>query len=295
MNAVLIPCFRRPEFLRECLRNIALAEGADRIFYIFRLDYGFDPLCLDVIKGFPLQHRISYTPKTPWTLTKQSYSVLTGLVEASQIGELVYLIEDDVIIGKDFFQWHEAAHRKELFSSHANLNINTTQVEGRWDEAYLTHNAYSSIGTCIPSKVIHNLIRPCLTESVSSGRGAFRYLKHPMNYVRARFPKSTLGVSMCEQDGLIRRLQEEQDLPQAYPCHQYIDGLLYGPRCYHAGFVGKNRKRTALIGSHEEKHERVVQTIYSTELMKAECGDLWQDSVPCALELPQWQNLHWKN
>lgn len=282
MNNVLVPCFRRPEFLSYCIQHIQQANGSDRYNYVFALDYGYDPANLEVLKAFGLRHEFIYTPRITHQTTKQSYSLLNALVYCSKGADLVFLVEDDVMIGRDFFQWHEELHRHELFSSHANLNVNSQQVEGHWDEYYLTTGDYGSIGTCLTSKSIHDKIGPHFNPM---------YLRDPVKYVSQTFPDSMLKKDQVEQDGLIRRIQMQQDLPMAYPCHRYIDGLLYGPRCYHAGFVGKNRPVRSLAGSMDEKTRQVGGIIYNTEGMRLMCGPYWYDSIPCALELPTWNHL----
>lgn len=284
VNTVLIPCFRRPELLSECLRNILLAEGCDQYTYLFRVDHGFDPEVVRVINGFPLKKTVTFTPKTPYTITKQSYSLLTGLQLASVKSELVFLIEEDVLIGRDFFRWHEHVHaHNELFSSHANLNINTVHREGRWDQYYLTQDAYGSIGTCIPSKVIKDHINPHINAE---------YFRKTWPYIKSTFPDSSLGKSFIEQDGLIRRIQARTELPQAYPCTMEHEGLLYGPRCYHAGWYGKNRPGS-IRGNKAEKTKKVSEIVYSQAAMReaSKSEAYYRDSRPCALELPQWETL----
>lgn len=284
MNVVLIPCFNRPEFLSHCLENIQKADGADELYYIFRLDHGFDRANIDVIKSFALQHQVTYTPRTGYTAGKQSYSLLTGLIQAAQQSDgLVYLIEDDVIVGRDFFRWHQQVHadNPNLFSSHANLNINRTVTQqGQWDQYYLSHLDYGSIGTCFRKEVILEHIAPRATHA---------YFKSPVSYVSRNFQGSSLQRSMAEQDGLIRRIQERlKHMPTAHPHTMELDGLLYGPRCYHAGFYGKNRPRRP-----KQKSEHLSAIIYSDQAMRIFAGrpEFFADSRPCALELPAWEHL----
>jgi hypothetical protein len=288
VNTVLIPCFRRPEFLQATIDRIHEATGAAQYQYIFRLDQGFDPMCEKVISTFQFPHQVTYTPRTSYTITKQSYSVLTGLQMAARTSELVFLIEEDVLIGRDFFQWHEHIHaHQELFSSHANKNINSTSREGQWDDYYLTTGDYGSIGTCIPSAVINKHINPHINPN---------YFRQPWHYIKAKFPTSTLGTSFVEQDGLIRRIQPTTDLQQAYPCTFELDDLLYGPRCYHAGFYGKNRPNS-ISGNYEQRKQKVDSVVYSQAAMRhvAVQPGYYEDSRPCALELPTWQTLTLKH
>lgn len=295
MNVALVPCFDRPEFLTLCLENIKKAEGSSIVHYIFRMDHGYDPANLQVIAEFvrryPVSHQLSFTPRTHYGLAKQSHSLLTGLIQAAtKTDALVYLIEDDVMIGRDFFGWHDRVHEQnpDLFSSHGNLNINRSMpTEGNWEEYYLTSGDYGSIGTCMSKTTILQLIAPHANRS---------YFRSPISYVQRTFPASTLKKDQAEQDGLIRRIQVATGKPQAYPHITEIDGLLYGPRCFHAGFYGKNRPKK-YTGDLQQKIARLRQIIYSEEGMRsfALAPGYYADSRPCALELPEWRTLRLKS
>lgn len=300
MNVALIPCFDRPEFLTLCLENICNAEGSGGVHYIFRIDHpGPNPSkelkeqqqqILQVISPFPHSHQLSFTPRTSYGLAKQSHSLLTGLIQAATKSDhLVYLIEDDVMIGRDFFQWHDRVHHdNDLFSSHGNLNINRSiPIEGNWEEYYLTSGDYGSIGTCMRKDTILGLIAPHANP---------RYFRSPISYVQKTFPHSALKKDQAEQDGLLRRIQVETGKPQAYPHTTEIDGLLYGPRCFHAGFYGKNRPKK-YTGDLQQKIARLREIIYSEEGMRsfALAPGYYADSRPCALELPEWSTLRMKS
>ncbi len=285
MNVVLIPCFDRPEFLSECLKNIEQAESADQYHYIFRLDHGHEPDNLKVIEGFKLSSETTFTPRTTYGIGKQSYSVLSGLQIAAKTSDhLVFLIEDDVMIGRDFFRWHEEVHSQQaLFSSHANLNVNSPSKEGWIDEYYLTTRDYGSIGTCMTRESIA-LIDPHINAD---------YFLHPVQYIRRKFKNSFLGYGFAEQDGLIRRIQADQSLPQAYPCHLEHEGLLYGPRCFHAGFIGKGRIQQKLPGTAEQRQDYIQKVIYDQTTMRhvSLSEGYYLDSRPCSLILPEWKTL----
>lgn len=285
MIPVLIPCYRRPEFLRHVLDNILLAEEADLHHYIFKLDHGHDPEAEKMAQDFPLSKRIIRTPRTSYTIGKQSYNVLSGFAEAFKSATpYAILIEDDVIIGRDFFRWHKAVHEAhDLFSAHANMNVNSPSKVGLTDQYYLTSGDYGSIGVSLSRKA-WDRIAPHVDHE---------YFAHPVAYVKKHFPASTIGHAFAEQDGLIRRIQMAQELPQAYPCHVEVDGNIYGPRCYHAGFVGKNRPQTSMHGDLSTRTSLVGRIIYDRTSMSVHTGggSYAADSIPVALELPAWSTL----
>ena len=95
MNTCLIPAWRRPEMLWHCLQAIRLSEGASALHYIFRFDHGHDQQLHDAIKGCPFSPEVRETPRTPYLLSKQSFSLLTGYgIAAAASDALVFMIED---------------------------------------------------------------------------------------------------------------------------------------------------------------------------------------------------------
>jgi hypothetical protein len=51
-DVVVLPCWRRPEFLWHCLDNLTRAEGIDSVHVLFRPDTGFSADNLEVIRSF---------------------------------------------------------------------------------------------------------------------------------------------------------------------------------------------------------------------------------------------------
>ncbi len=107
-NIVLIPCHKRADMLTVCLKKIQLANSADKNIYIFLVDRGFDQEIIETINEFKLNKIIKYTPKH--NFRGNSYNLLEGYkfaYEKYQDSELVYMLEEDIFIGKDFFDFHE--------------------------------------------------------------------------------------------------------------------------------------------------------------------------------------------
>lgn len=284
MNTVLIPCWRRPEFLHHCLANITAAETAEEHHYIFRVDTDFDPQILNVIASFPFDKEIAYTPKTPYTITKQSFSVLTGWQMAAEKSDgLVFLIEEDVMIGTDFFRWHENAQQYAV-ASIAVRNPNRNVPTGGTDEFYTTTNDYCSLGVCLHKQLIATAIARHINDN---------YFRDPLTYCQRKLQPTAIGKHFVEQDELIRRILWNE--PIAYPYCENNDPLagvaLRGPRAFHAGFYGYNRGRN-MGGTFEQKVAQVAKVIYSDNAMRnfAE-GGYYQDSRPAELCLPKWTDL----
>jgi hypothetical protein len=231
-DVVLIPCWRRPEFLWHCLENLTQADGIEQLQVIFRPDHGHDPAILEVISEFAARladSEVDVPPRCPYRRTKQSANVLTGyLLAAARARAYVFMIEEDIIVARDFFRWHYAvqAAEPELFCSLSTRNTNRV-VPANDDPRlyYRTTLDYCSLGVCFERSVITQLIAPHVRRE---------YFQDPSAYCARHFPSSQVGAGYVEQDGLIRRVQEAQGerRPIAYP---------YRPRAYHAGFIGYHR------------------------------------------------------
>lgn len=276
-DVVLIPCWRRPEFLWHCLENIKRAEGAADLHYIFRPDHDHDPDIHKVIKGFPFSHEVATTRRTKYRLAKQSYSLLTGYTYAAQKTErLVYMIEEDVMVATDFFAFHRSVHEgsEVVFCSIGVANPNRRVVgDGEGHEYYTSTTDYCSLGVCFNKHAIEQWIAPHMRET---------YFRDPVRYCAENFRLIPLGTQYAEQDGLIRRIQWSVGsvLPIAWP---------WQAKAYHAGFYGKNRGRS-MAGTLAQRIDRLGQIIYSDDAMRtfAAHPSWYEDSKPINLTAPKW-------
>ena len=282
-DVVLIPCWRRPEFLWHCLDNLTRAEGFEQLHVIFRPDHGHDPVILDVIAEFAerlASYEVDLPVRCPYRRTKQSANVLGGyLLAAARTRHLVFMIEEDIMVARDFLRWHYAVHAAEpqLFCSLSTRNHNRAVATSDDPRCYyLTTFDYCSLGVAVSRAVIGALIAPHVCRE---------YFERPVEYCLRQFSSSRLGDRFVEQDGLIRRVQEAQgeQRPIAYP---------YRPRAFHGGFIGYHRSGR-LTGDLAQRIRSVGRVIYNSESMRQaiENPDHIADSVPVPLETPAWQSL----
>ena len=98
-------------------------------------------------------------------------------------------------------------------------------------------------------------------------------------------PAVEVGAGHVEQDGLIRRIQEEQGQrrPIAYP---------FRPRAFHAGYFGYPR-RGAINGALSQRIREVGSIIYNVEATGSATArpEFSADSVPVPLETPPWKSV----
>jgi hypothetical protein len=255
-DIVLIPCWRRPEMLWHCIDNLCRADGIESMHIIFRLDSGYDSDNLAVIRSFAPRlssFEIQAAARCPYRRTKLSANILLGYMQAAaRARRYVYLIEEDIMIGRDFFRWHAKvqAQHDGVFCSIAVRNHNRCVVTpADPDGYYLSSGDYCSWGVCFDRSALEALIAPHVNLA---------YLSRPKRYLRRHFPGSQVSLGFVEQASLLRRIQELCGRPIAYPAV---------PRAFHAGFYGRNRPG-GVQGALNERVRRLESVIYDPVAMR---------------------------
>jgi len=274
MNVCVIPAFNRPEYLHICLEFIQKADGAENLVYIFALDRGANPENEKIINKFPFK-KFTVAPHLVINgIAKQSFNVLNGLIAGANMSdELVFYVEDDVFVGKDFFTFSEKIHKKEkgIFCSILSHNVNGHDKTINDLNAYYTKKTheYCGIGSCYKAKALLKYVLPDFNND---------YFKQPLTYVKLHYPKSVLNNSYYEQDGLIRRILEHNGLSVAFA---------HVPRCFHAGFYGYHRSPKVNVRdlNQREKIKLIKDVVFDFEKLKkiSEIGWYAEDSKPVEL------------
>ncbi|HEY3732129.1 MAG TPA: hypothetical protein VGL28_12795 [Steroidobacteraceae bacterium] len=276
-DVLVLPCWRRPEFLWHCLDNLTRADGVQDLHVLFRPDTGHDPHNIEVIHAFAdrlASFEISMPVACPFRRTKQSANLLLAYLQAAvTTRQYVYLLEEDTIIARDYFRWHRAVHTASsgLFCSIAIANPNR-RLRPPADRGgyYLSSGDFSSMGVCFEHRILRQLVAPHVNLA---------YFRHPKRYLRRLFPESLVGLGFVEQDGLLRRIQERSDCPTAYPCV---------PRAFDAGFYGYNRPGGS-AGPLQQRIEWLGQIIYDpVALRSAASPEFVERCVPIELNSGDW-------
>lgn len=286
MNVVLITACHRPEFLWLCLEHIVNSNNYNENHFIINLDKGFRRSNLDVIRQFSPRFNsleINYTPIADIPAsTKQSYAVLEGYRKAQQKTQyLVYMIEEDVMISNEFFNWHKAIHAVEsdIYCSIATRNNNTRRNPiGDYSAYYLQTGDYQSLGVCFKKHMLNIILE----------HANYNYYNDPWRYCATKWPDSPVGKSFVEQDGLHRRAMG--DLPVAFSYDGYA---------HHAGFYGYNRRGSMrLTGSLDQKVQQIRDIAFNATrlktLIQANGLDMayYYDSEPISLKINWNGNLN---
>ncbi len=185
MDLILIPTYNRPEFLWLCLERILAAPGsASKELWIVEDVHLSDRLCLDaairsetaeVISWIKAQRNVRHIQRAPHSHFNNSWSILEAYKDAYYAGfDWVYMIEDDVMVMDDFFEWNERLQQKETFfvscAERHNASLNINNVVDRIDEAaedsyVFSKYAYSSLGVCFPRASIALIAEKLATKA----------------------------------------------------------------------------------------------------------------------------------
>lgn len=156
-----------------------------------------------------------------------SWNILNALKEGYNSGaEIVFLIEEDVMVYPDYFEWSFRAH---------NENPDSFACCGRLRKEY-SSDYYTNPGASFRR---HNLKH--VVEHITDD-----YFKDQRSYLDATFPK--LDEASFLDDGLIRRVIKQQNSYVVYP---------YTPRGAHQGFRYYNKLMQFKVeGSISERIEK---------------------------------------
>lgn len=276
---VIIPAWRRPEFLKAALYRLAIADDGRPEYWI----------CLD--RGY----LGSLTPVTTWFKRRMaprvrigtrshnykgnSFNVLMSYRDALAEGaDLIHLIEEDILVGADYFDFHRRAHElaPDTFSVSACRNQQFVAGHEPPDDetAVWRHPAYQSLGVSFKAERLKAII-PHAKRA---------YFTQPVAYCRRYFPHTAINPNNAEQDGLLHRLSENAGLSSTYAAV---------PRAYHAGFVGYHRKGRLPSGGVDARAARILAM--SAQEMNERAGS-YPDHTTISLDgfrLPVDRVINW--
>lgn len=232
MQLVIVPAWRRPEFLWACLQQL---KAADRphLRYLISLDRGHSYAVAGVAAQFRKwlgAARVSVVNRRH-SFHGNSFNVLesyrSAVFERHAEPALIHLVEEDILVGVDYFDYHDQAHalNPEAFAVSACRNhAYPLDVDPPADPMMVYRDAsYQSLGISFKPDIVRRFARHAQPP----------YYKRPQAYCQNIFPDSAIPPGHCEQDGLINRVREASGGVTVYP------GV---PRAYHAGFYGYNRR-----------------------------------------------------
>lgn len=268
-EVVVVTAWNRADFLHACLSRLMRADDGSQ-WYVLSLDRGHDRAVREVAGSFlgSVRRATILTPRHGYR--GNSYNALNAMKFAlSQGSDLVYLVEDDILVGSDFFGFHRDAHRvfpeNLAVSACRNQFFPVGEDPEPDEETVYPHLSYQSLGVSFRRGSLERVV-PHITHA---------YLSNPIGYCKRMFPDTKINPSNAEQDGLIHRIGERDGLPTVYPC---------APRAYHAGFVGYHRSGRSLHGTMEQRSAQILAM--SGEEMN-ERARKYKDHVVVDLDAPR--------
>lgn len=236
---VIVTAWKRPEFLSAALRRLLAADDGQQRYWI-SLDRSHARECAMVAVEFTRRlHGRATIRRRAHRYKGNSYNVLKSYREAVSVApDLVHLVEEDVFVGTDYFDFHRQAHRlaPDAFAVSACRNQQFPPDVNPPDEqdAIYTNVSYQSLGVSFRLEPLAQVVQ----------HAQHSYWSRPVQYCRQQWPNSAINPNNAEQDGLIHRMIEASGRPTMYP---------FSPRAYHAGFVGYHRKGAMPAGSIEQR------------------------------------------
>ncbi len=272
-SVIIVPTFNRPELCYLTLEHIQQAvRPPDTDLWIApetRQGHVPDPLYSIVTGTFqelwPHLH-VSPTHYSPGG----SHTILSALKAACEAGyDYIFLIEDDVLVSRDFFAWHLAVlSQAPYFCSIGCVSPRRPAWVSSNPEEFYTAVDYCPYGVCFPRSTIEQYILPHITEE---------FFSNMEGYIFAHLSDTPLGMRWCEQDGLIHRCVIKSGLQSAFPCV---------PRSFQAGYYGLHRGTPGPQGTLAERVAFLHQLLAHPEQLAA--LDAICEVQPCSLEPGTW-------
>lgn len=225
--------------LHACLTRLSKA-ATDDVRVVVSLDRKGTLDCRQVAESFRTSFASIYLRvMNHHQFHGNSYNVLSGVKDCLKLdGDLIHVVEDDIMVSLGYFAYHEAAHQAapEAFAVSACRNQN---LQGEPPAAAYRHPSYQSLGVSF---------RPDIAQRAVAHEKPL-YYGDMVNYCRRLFPSSQIPPGHAEQDGLFNRIREQGRGETVYPAQ---------PRAFHAGFYGYNRSGRKLAGSIERRSEKIL-------------------------------------
>lgn len=238
-DIVLVPTFNRPEYLALCLEYLANATGGpDKHVVIYHDTHVNDSqnirneyqLTRDIVQS--LGHRFAKCDliyRQPHHYVGNVLNFLEAYKDAyaDTDARFVYLVEDDVLVSQDFFQWHEAVQaRGDYFVTvgwHCVRRPGPIQNDDPTQYIETTMD-FSSIGVCWRREKLEAVVKHATPV----------YYRDHRPYLAGAFPGCPINPGQwTEQAGIITRLlHETKDRWVAWPTLR---------RCSHVGVSGYHR------------------------------------------------------
>jgi hypothetical protein len=245
--------------LHACLSRLELAATED-VSLVVSLDRGSDPGCRSVAETFSRRFPSIYLREMyEHPFRGNSCNVISGIKDCLKMGgDLLHVVEEDVLVARGYFEFHEAMHEVAPTAFAVSACRNQNQIRTVDQAAYL-HPSYQSLGVSMRAEIAERVII----------HDTPLYYGNMVGYCSKVFTSSIIPSGHAEQDGLINRVRE-------LACGRTV--YTNRPRAFHAGFHGYNRPGTRLAGGTVVERAARILAMTSQE-MNALAGELKDHEV----------------
>lgn len=201
---IVMPTMRRPEMLALSLESIRKADHYDEDVRIFA-DTGTDLSELEHVRDNYFPEAEIFQARPHPKATSGTWNILNAIKHGAKMSkDIVFLIEEDVLVGRDYFDWTRKVHEDfEISSGRAHPVSAYTNPGAGFSPSFL--------------KFFCSNINPA-------------FFVNPKQYMDIMFPGTTDGS--VHDDGLIRRFIKFNSLDVAVPGQ---------PKVAHIGFQAYRR------------------------------------------------------
>jgi len=259
-DVVIVPCYERPEYTQLCLQYLAQARGIqDKEIWLCEDSHVSEPedrmknMLPVVAYGYNTFAHFQHYVQLAHATYGNSFNLVGSLQRAYESGaERIFLVEDDIIVAPDIFEWHEEilADANPFVSCATALNKSAHfQINGpmAMDETYKNPNAY-----------VRHL------GPYSSHAAAF--MRENLGRVLDRLTKGLEWGewrSGCEQDLCIQKIMQLVTFPNRGSAWPYV------PRAYNVGVYSYHiNTGQRLYGTREEKVRALDTVIKDPERLR---------------------------
>lgn len=210
--------------LWHCLEHISACDHPPiTVFADWHVDKPAPPIAeiTEVCNRFSVAVEV----REPHSYIGNSFNVLTAYKESADF-DLVYIIEDDVMITPDFFDWHREQQEQKPFCSVGCRNTRSGKLK--------SYDDYASLGVCLSRESIAEISKHACHEYFSD-----------MSGYCTRFGPSK---EFTEQDGLILRIMASVGGFSLWPEE---------PKAIHVGYYGYHRPANRPHGSLGQRYLKV--------------------------------------
>lgn len=247
MDIVVVPLWQRAGFTEACLTRLAKAMD-DQVKVRFCLDFGFSK---DVEKA--ARQFASKFPGTEITAREVDYptgtfNVLSGMAEALKVSsadDRIHVLEEDILIGTDFFDFHRRAHKlaPDAYSvSGCTNSFLTRETNPRpvQDAVYLS-GAFQVWGSSYRPEQVEQILSRVRPDYFEDMHGA----------CVAEFGEASALRTGPLYDGVMAMNLAELGKHVVFP---------YAARAYHAGFEGLSFKGQgpAVTGTPKQQAKQIL-------------------------------------